>query len=222
MKRTLPLAVLMFMAVLGIIPFFSPHEIVQTADHVIINKFLKIVSAFALVLGLGSLLNHHVIRMRRKAEHWPYSWVLIGSFLISAIIGLLGNPDLENPLFPTRIGSFEFHMNALYQGILVPLGGTMFALLAFFMSSAAYRAFRAHNVLALILLISAFIVMLGQIPIGQHIFGGIFPDLRQWLLDFPNVAAKRGIFMGVALGVVATSLKIIFGIERGWLGGGKD
>jgi hypothetical protein len=212
----------MFMAILGVIPFFSPHESVQIADDIIRNKFLKIVSLFALILGLGSLLNHHYLKIRRKAKHWPYSWVLILSFLISAGIGILGNPELENPIIPTRIGSFQFDMTALYHGIIKPLGSTMFALLAFFMSSAAYRAFRAHNILAFLLLGSAFIVMMGQMPFGQHILGGFFGDVRQWMLDYPNVATKRGVAIGVALGVVATSLKIIFGIERGWLGGSKD
>ncbi len=36
----------------------------------------------------------------------------------------------------------------------------------------------------------------------------------------PNAAAQRGILLGVILSQVAISLRIIFGIERTYMGGG--
>jgi hypothetical protein len=105
------------------------------------------------------------------------------------------------------------------------MGATMFSLLAFFIASAAFRAFKARNVTAVLLLATAFIVMLGRVPIGALITRSLPENMQlgsivEWILNIPNMAAQRGILMGVGLGMIATAIKIILGIERGYLGGG--
>ena len=219
MKRNFPLILVFVFGLLGIIPFIIPHPYIQNADEFLRNNLLRILAAFALILGLGSLLKVHTDKIRRKRENWEYSWVLIISFLISAFIGLFGGVAGTGPL-PTKIGNFPFDIQTLYINILVPLGSTMFALLAFFMASAAYRAFRARSFEATLLLIAAFIVMLGIIPLGDRISHHL-PSFAQWIMNVPNVAGQRGILFGIALGMLATALKIILGIERAWLGGGE-
>jgi hypothetical protein len=109
----------------------------------------------------------------------------------------------------------------LFMHIQVPIQATMFSLLAFYIASAAFRAFRAKSALATVLLIAAVIVMMGQVPIGE-LFGSWFPKVGQWILRYPNAAAKRAIALGVGFGILATQLKIIFGVERNWLGGAGE
>jgi len=47
------------------------------------------------------------------------------------------------------------------------------------------------------------------------------PGLVDWVMEVPNMVAQRGILIGAALGAVATGLKMVFGIERSYLGRGK-
>ena len=104
-----------------------------------------------------------------------------------------------------------------FDYIMIPLQATMFALLAFFITSASYRAFRARNLLATLLLISALIVMLRFTP-GP--WGEYLAKTSSWVMNVPNLAAQRAIVIGIGLGIVATALKVILGIERGYMGKG--
>jgi hypothetical protein len=107
-----------------------------------------------------------------------------------------------------------------FDYILIPIFATMFSLLAFFIASAAYRAFRARNVMSSLLLIAATIVMLRFNPLLEPIFGMGLSKTSLWLMNVPNMAAQRAIIMGVGLGIVATALKVILGIERNYMGKG--
>jgi len=218
MKRRIPLTIVFILGWIAMVPFFVPHRAVQNVDNLFVTRVLPVITAFALVLGLGSIINHHLEKIKRRKEYWPYSYVFFVSLIITAIIGLLGGVK-GGGVIPTSVGTFHFDIQTIYMNVVIPLGGTMFALLAFFMTSAAYRAFRARNLEAALLLGAAFIVMLAVVPTGYYITPKL-PAFAEWILNIPNTAAKRGIIFGVGLGMVATSLKIILGIERGWLGGG--
>ena len=219
MKKTIPLTLIFIAGALGVISFVIPHPSYQVYDEWIRNDLLRVLSAFAVVLALGSLLRVHFDKIRRKRRNWEYSWLLLVTFGVTAIIGLFGGVAADGVL-PTTVGSFSFDIQVLYENIVIPLASSMFALLAFFMASAAYRAFRVRSMEATLLLTAAFIVMIGVLPLGYSISKHL-PAFVQWILNVPNVAGQRGIVLGIALGVVATSLKIILGIERAWLGGGE-
>jgi len=114
----------------------------------------------------------------------------------------------------------------IYEYMFKPLTATMFALLAFYVASAAFRAFRAKNVEAALLLGTAFVVLLGRTAAGTVLTGWL-PDWLGWLrveeltvliMTIFNTAGTRAIMIGIALGIVATSLKIILGMDRSYLG----
>ena len=231
------------MGVVMIIQYFVPA---LDLLYDTIRYWLLVVAGFVLCLGIYSLVRVHIIKIRRKASGWGYSYVTIAGLTWMTLIGFISGKE-EGTLF----------MNTFFL-IQVPIQSTMFALLAFFIASAAFRAFRMKNLEAGLLLLAAIIVMIGQVPAGVYLFDklllpflinivnffllilnfivllfvrdfgiyGIDPyslsiaDFKEWILNVPNLAAKRGIVIGVALGMLSTALKIILGIERSYLSGG--
>lgn len=187
--------------------FMIPHPISRQFGSTV-NKWYIVLAAFALVLAIGNLIRHHSTKIRRKKTNWQYSIVTLSGMVAMSIIGFAGGIDPDS-LYQT-----------IYLNVLAPLGSTMFALLAYYMASAAYRSFRARSLEATLLLAAAFIVMIGFMPFGQYISPRL-PAFAEWIMKVPNMASQRGIMFGVAFGSIATALKIILGIERSWLGGKK-
>ena len=183
------------------------------------TDWILIIAAAAIWLGALNLLKVSLDRIYKKDKDWFFSAVTIASFLLIVIVGFFfsGGRSFQDP--GTR---FDW----LYINIYTPLMATMFAMLAFFVASASYRAFRARNAQATVLLLAAFIVMLGRTPFGDWLSKAVYlPDnwgianLSNIIMNYFNVAGQRAIMIGIALGTVSTSLRIILGIERTYLGG---
>ncbi len=215
LRRTLPLILAFLLGVLGILVFYVPHSVAQTVEKELSNWFM-IIAAFAYFLGLYSLKTLHWGRIRARQAGWGYSLVAFASFtlMIAFVIYNDGNGPFHAQ---AKEGGYQW----LFLNVYVPCTSTMFSILAFFIASAAYRTFRARSPEAALLLLAGIIVMLGRVPIGAYI-SDLMPMASQWLMAIPNMAAKRGILLGVSLGAIATSLRIIFGIERAYLGGGEE
>ena len=161
--------------------------------------------AFALILGSMSLWNSHARKVKNRAEGWGFSMVTLVSLLVITVLGVWKGVGEDTPV------------GKIYNTVNSPLASTMFALLAFVIASAAFRAFRARSLEATLLLITAIVMMVGRVSIGPLISPHL-PGITEWLLDVPNLAAKRAIALGVGLGAVSTALKIILGIEQSYLG----
>jgi hypothetical protein len=207
MRRAVPLRICLIIGILMIIQFFIPHRYSQNFYREVLDWRI-ICGVFALILGLQSLLHVEWTKIRRKKEGWGFSVVTITAVFVVALIGIIDGVG-EGSLFIK-----------IYKNITIPMQATMFSLLGFYMASAAFRAFKARTKEATILLIAALVVMFGRVPIGYFVWHRL-PEIVEWILRYPSMAAQRGILLGVGLGMMATSLKIMLGIERGWLGGGK-
>jgi len=128
-------------------------------------------------------------------------------------------PGRMSSLFGTGTGSIY---DWLFNYLDSPMMSTMFAMLAFYIASAAFRAFRARNAEATLLLLTATLVMLWRVPMGEALLSSIYsglPDLiNTYIMNGANMAVQRGIIVGAALGASAMSLRIMLGIERTYMG----
>lgn len=208
-KRTFPLLVAFGMGTAFCLQYFIPHPLSDKAsEHA--SNWINIVVGVSLLLGLGNLAHVHWTKFKKQGAGWGYSLILLTTLWWTIVLGFW--KGIDNP------GEAGFW---IYDNVVRPCSSTMFSMLGFFIASAAFRAFRARNLESTLLLCAAVIIMLGQTPVGYMISEHV-PSLSNWILKVPNAAAKRAIIFGVALGVISTSLRIIFGIERSYLGGGRD
>ena len=214
-----------------------------------------------------------------------------GSLFIKGVV----KPAQWGAHIQTEGGLFKW----MFDNIFTPLSATMFALLAFYVASASYRAFRARNFEATLLLLAGIIIMIGRVPLGSlipswiimyllvlvlgivvntyfksrelvfsvvalgllgvtafflyldsttvvdifgaFITGGVIsgfevlgswftgwpidqpsifylPALQEWIYTVPNLAGARAIMIGIGLGIIVTSLRYIFGLEKSYIG----
>lgn len=206
MRTRIPLAITAIVGLIVVIEYFIYIPGLGTWVKEM-QSWGIILGAFALGLAAVNLLRIHSKRVTEKQSEWYNSLALVITLVVQTTIGLAKGTTSEAYLF-----GFTY--------IMTPLGATIFALLAFYIASAGYRAFQAKNIDASILLITSIIVMLGAVPVGQVIWKKI-PVISGWLLDFPNMAGQRGIIIGSAIGAIALGIRVILGIERGHLGGSK-
>jgi hypothetical protein len=211
--------------------YYVPH---QSAEDLLTKygEWVRIIGGFSIVLGLYSLFFTHYTKIKRGMPGWGYSIFVFIGFAVMVFLGLIKEFETFLSIISGKLidvtspfGSWEKSLTGtsydwIYQYIFNACGATMFSILAFYIASAAYRTFRIRSVEATILLLAAVIIMIARVPIGGLISHWI-PDLADWIMEVPNLAAKRGVLLGMCLGSISTALRIIFGIERGYLGGGE-
>lgn len=210
MRRQLPLALVFIIGSFIAIQEFIPLDWAKSLKGFLLDGTI-VIGVFAMALGLWSLTKVSMEKISKKSDDWQYSIVTLAGLVSMMVFSIYSwaTGGIENALSGYMFTQF-------FDYVMVPIQATMFSLLAFFIASAAYRAFRARSILASLLLIAAIIVMLRVVYLGD--LSTPINAMADWIINVPNLAAKRSILIGVGLGMVATALKVILGIERTYLG----
>lgn len=219
MKTTVPVAVAFLAGMALVLSFFFREGTFIGDISQELKIWLTIVGGFTLLLGVVSITRVNWAAVKNRKDDWGYKLLTLISIFAMAIPGVL--PSSWSPLLGRNEGSIY---DWLFVYLDSPMMATMFATLAFYIASAAYRAFRARSAESTILLLTATVVMLWRVPMGEaflNLFPGDIPTfLNTYIMNGANLAVQRGIIIGAALGAASMSLRIILGIERTYMGKG--
>ena len=160
MRRLLPVILCSTIGVLMLLQYFIPHQLSQAFFERTL-KMNQIIAIFALMVALVSVPRNHIRRIRVRGENWQYSIILLVGFSLLPIAAIIDN---GLGFFTGKIKIDGLVFDWIYVNVQIPLGNTVFAMLAFYITSAAYRAFRARTFDAAILLTAGIIVLLANAP----------------------------------------------------------
>ncbi|MFZ2097092.1 MAG: hypothetical protein WAV05_10680 [Anaerolineales bacterium] len=161
-----------------------------------------ILAAFALLLGIFNLALVHWKKAGSQGPGRIYSVVLLTSLLLTILLASISGPtgSLSLWLFNTFQVPVEISLLAVLAVVLIYAGARLLA--------------RRPKWNTILFLVTVLVVLLGTVPL--YFIGEIAPlnILRGWITQVPAMAGARGLLLGVALGTVATGLRILIGSDR--------
>lgn len=202
-----------------------------------VGSTATIITAFLLGLGAFSLLRIHGTKLVKQQKDWQFSAVLLIGMVAMIVVGYGAWYQEKFSMAKTDFGlhsnwtSMYYAKDLLFDGMLQKMDGAMFSLIAFYIISAAYRAFRVRSVEATILLAAALIMMLSLLALfslwsNQFVDGLVGADKGSLLnnLRFSEIAgfvrsafqspALRGIDFGIGIGALAMGIRLWLSLEK--------
>jgi hypothetical protein len=207
LRRGLPLIIAVLF---GILTFVSLLFTLPEVSNIILG-WAAFLAGMALFLGVVNLLAVHTNRFLRNRPFGGgnlYSGVLAISWVV--VFGL-GIADL--------FGWTNDGMDQAFQWVQAPLEAALASLLAFFLILSGIRMLQGRRTFWTVLFfITAVLVILANALIISPFLPG---NINQLALQFRNIvqslivtAGIRGILIGVALGIITLTVRILIGVER--------
>ena len=163
-----------------------------------------ILASVALLVGVVHLFSVHWRKLSQGESGSIYSLVLI-----LAMIGTIGIVGYFGPTAPWSMWVFDY--------LLVPVESSLMAIVAVVLIYALARLVRRKiTVFNLVFLAVVILLLLGSAPLlGIEIPGLQGPaGIHDLIMRVPVTAGMRGILLGIALGIVATGLRVLLGADR--------
>lgn len=208
LKAPFATAIAIAVGILVLLGYFLSVPVLQTIRSVFLQWAL-LLSVTALLVGVTNLLSVHWHKLRTGAKGSVYSAVLLLSAIVTFLLGVYDY--IEGNL---GAGS-KSYLQWVFDYIQYPVQSTLMALLAVALAYACIRMLRWRtNLLSIVFVITVVLVMLGSVPLLNVWIPVISDKLQPWITQTLALAGVRGILLGVALGSIATGLRVLAGVER--------
>lgn len=195
LKRGIPVTIAVLVGLITLAAMLLSLPVVD-----LLLNWAGFLAAAALILGILNLLSVHV---RRTGGGNMYSLVLVLSMLATFALAITD-----------AAGQTQGGVDAVFSVVQAPLEAALASLLAFFLLFAGVRMMRVRrNAVAIVFLVTALFFLLTQAPLPQTLSSTLLP-IREWLDAIVVVSGTRGLMLGIALGVIVLSVRLLFGLER--------
>ena len=171
-----------------------------------------VMSAMALIVGIINLATVHISKVKEGDN-------AVLSILLLIILGLTILIGLYDMLRMNIDGEPNFQLvQWIFDNVQIPIETSLMAVLCISLTYAAVRLIgKRMTVFSVIFVGTLLLLLLGAIPqITSKL--PLFGEIRAWIIQVPAVGGARGILLGVALGTIATGIRVLMGIDRPYRG----
>lgn len=194
----------------------------------VMGGLADILMGFMLGLGVFSILRVHVGRVLKRQRDWQFSIVLLVCIVFMATFGYWDwnlrkiQPNGFQLATRDHWSFVNYAYDFLFDGLYQQMDAAMFSIIAFFILSAAFRAFRVRSIEATILLGTALIVILSLMAFVEHAWAGAvgmhsqftLTEIYKWIQNSLQSPALRAIDFGMGIGALAMGLRLWLSLEK--------
>lgn len=200
-KRAAPVAIAI---AVGLLTFLGLLLNLPQLSNLLL-RWASFLAAVALLLGILNLFAVHASRLFKGNV---YSGVLVIS--MAAVFALA---------IGERLGLVDNGVNLVFNLVQAPLEMALASLLAFFLFFSGFQLLRRQRTFgAVLFFVTIVLVLLSTVLVNNRFVpaavGNVFAQIRQTIDIVFVTAGMRGILIGVALGTITLSIRLLVGVER--------
>jgi hypothetical protein len=168
-----------------------------------------VVAGVALLVGVYNMASVHINKIK-KGDESIYSLITVLALLLTFLVGTY---DLVMTYFQGESGLR--YSRWIFENIQLPIESSLMAIIAVSLTYAAIRLLsRRLNFMSVVFSVVVIILLVGAIPAVAASDFNILSSIRNWVMSVPVVGGTRGIVLGMAMGIIATGIRILMGTDR--------